>query len=39
MVLGFMNFAQLVTPDQVNDLKVTKILKFCLEGHIKKFYS
>ena len=37
MVLGFMGFAQLLTPGQVIDLRLMKIVKFCLEGHIKSF--
>ena len=39
MVLSFTDFAQLVTPGHVIDLKIAKIAKFCLVGHIKKFYS
>ena len=39
MVFGFMGFAQLGTPGQIIDLKLRKILKFSLEGHVKKFYD
>ena len=35
MTLDFTGFAQLVTPGQVTDLKLTKITKYCLKGHIK----
>ena len=39
MVFGFMGFAQLGTPSQIIDLKLRKILKFSLEGHVKKLYD
>ena len=39
MAFGFTCFAQLVTPGRVIDLEMTKIAKFCLEGHIKTFYN
>ena len=39
MVFDFMGFAQLMTPGQVIDVKLSKIAKFCLKGHIKKFYN
>ena len=39
MIFDFMGFAQLVTPGQVIDVKLSEIAKFCFEGHIKKFYN
>ena len=39
MTFGFTCFALLVTPGRVIDLEMTKIAKFCLEGHIKTFYN
>ena len=39
MVLGFMGFAHLVIQGWVIDLKLMKIVKFCLDGHIKTFHN
>ena len=37
MVLGLMDFAQLVTRSQITDFKWTKIAKLCLKCHRKSF--